>query len=81
MLRSCVSNRSGVRVLFVLSVVGHTRILLPASLSGGPNESLTVNVAKSNFVPGYDHEQNQIVTFGDLDICGVSRAVPDGISV
>jgi hypothetical protein len=68
-------------VLFVLSVVGHTRILLPASLPGGPNESLTVTVAKSNFVPGCDHEQNQVVTFGDLGIRGVSRVVPDGISV
>jgi hypothetical protein len=46
-------DRIGVRALFVLSVVGHTKALLPASLPGGPNESLTVTVAKSNFVPGY----------------------------
>jgi hypothetical protein len=39
--------------IFVLSVVGHTKTLLPTSLPGGPNESLTVTLAKSSFVPGY----------------------------
>jgi hypothetical protein len=39
--------------IFVLSVVGHTKTLLPTSSPGGPNESLTVTLAKSSFVPGY----------------------------
>jgi hypothetical protein len=43
---------SGMRGLFVPSVGPRTKNLLPTRLPGGPNEHLTVTVAKSNFVPG-----------------------------